>query len=121
MALNVFKLNNTKKPIFYALQSYYGIGPQTASWLCKMFGLSKRIPTHQVPRQKILKMYRFMDEGLTLEHELKTIVDVNIQNLMKCKCFRGIRLEKGLPVRGQRARTNGSTQRKRPIKKVIED
>lgn len=121
MALNIYKLGITDKSIFYELQTYYGIGRRTANWLCRMFGLAEQLPANQVPKHKLFKMYEFMDKNMVLEHELRVLTDINIQNLMKCKSFRGIRLEKGLPVRGQRARTNGSTQRKRPIKKQIDE
>jgi small subunit ribosomal protein S13 len=120
MALNVYKLDNSQKPIYYALQRYYGIGPRTARWLCLQFGISFMMRTNDIPRRKIVRIYKFMDRHLTLENELRVLVARDIQNLMQIKCFRGVRLEKGLPVRGQRARTNGNTQRKHPIKKLTE-
>lgn len=120
MSLNVFKLNNSSKPIFYALQAYYGVGRRTAGWFCKRFGLSFMLKTNEIPIDKIKGIYKVMDKYLTVEAERKSLIAIDIQNLMRIKSFRGVRLEKGLPVRGQRARTNGATQRRRPIKKLVD-
>jgi small subunit ribosomal protein S13 len=120
MAINVFKLESSKKSIFLALQSYYGLGPSLAKNLCAKFGILPSAKINELPRFKFKQLYQFMDRRLILETECKIISDVNIQKLMQIKSFRGVRLEKGQPVRGQRSRTNGSTQRHKPIKKQVE-
>jgi small subunit ribosomal protein S13 len=121
MAINTFKLEQSHYPIFYALQLYYGLGPFTAKKLCIMFGVSPIALVSELPKSKIKKFYRYLDKRLILETERKVTADINIQNLMKIKSFRGVRLEKGQPVRGQSSRTNGGTQRRRPILKIIEE
>jgi small subunit ribosomal protein S13 len=120
MTINVYKLNNPKKTIFFSLQSYFGLGPATAKWLCEKFGISPRAKISELPQFKFKQLYSFMDKRLVLESERKVSVDIDIQKLMQIKSFRGIRLEKGQPVRGQSGRTNGSTQRRKPIKKQVE-
>lgn len=121
MSINVYKLERSTRPIVYALQTYFGIGQQTASYICKLFGITPFLFMKFVPKRKIKQIYQFMDRYVTVETELRTLIDVDVQKLMRIKSFRGIRLEKGLPVRGQRARTNGNTQRRRPIKKIHQD
>lgn len=118
MAINVYKIEGSKKSIFLALQAYYGIGSRTATFICRMFGLSPDLLAKNLPKFKLKQIYKFMDRHMIVESELKMLIDMDIQKLMQIKSFRGVRLEKGLPVRGQRARTNGNTQRKRPIKKL---
>lgn len=121
MAINVFKLNDFDKTIFYALQTYYGVGPATARKLCNKFGISINAHVSDLPTSKFKQLYNFMDKQLFLEMERRIAVDIDIQRLMQIKSFRGVRLEKGQPVRGQSSRSNGGTQRRRPIKKQVED
>jgi len=119
MALNIYKLERSRKSIFLALQTYYGIGQRTATFICRTFGLKPSLLIQSLPKRKLKRIYKFMDRHMTVESELKILTEMDIQKLMQIKSFRGVRLEKGLPVRGQRARTNGNTQRRRPIKKIV--
>jgi small subunit ribosomal protein S13 len=93
-----------------ALTSIYGIGRQTASEICEKVGI---MPEDQ------LEVIRNVVSKMTVEGDLRREVSMNIKRLMDLGCYRGIRHRRGLPLRGQRTRTNARTRKgpRKPIKK----
>ncbi|MGB1557623.1 MAG: 30S ribosomal protein S13 [Oceanococcaceae bacterium] len=101
-----------------ALQSIYGIGSTRAKAICKDAGIE--------PARKIKELTDAEVETLrsevgkyTVEGDLRREVSMNIKRLMDLGCYRGLRHRRGLPLRGQRTRTNARTRKgpRRPIKK----
>lgn len=100
------------------LQSIYGIGSTRAKQICSSTGID---PTTKVKDLSEAQLDQLRGElaKLTLEGDLRREVSMNIKHLMDMGCYRGIRHRKGLPLRGQRTRTNARTRKgpRRVIKK----
>lgn len=101
-----------------ALTSIYGIGKSSAKVICRRTGID--------PETKVKDLTEEQVDGLrsevakyTVEGDLRREVSMNIKRLMDLGCYRGIRHRRGLPLRGQRTRTNARTRKgpRRPIKK----
>ena len=102
--------------IIIGLQHIYGIGPSRAKLIC---GLAKIDPQTKVKDVLQTKMedIRTQVTIYTIEGDLRREVSMNIKRLIDLKCYRGGRHLKGLPVRGQRTKTNART-RKGPRKSI---
>jgi len=100
-----------------ALTSIYGIGRARAQAICAAAGVDK---TRKIKELSDAEMERLREQvtRLTLEGDLRREVSMSIKRLMDLGCYRGMRHRKGLPVRGQRTRTNART-RKGPRKAAI--
>jgi len=100
-----------------ALTSIYGIGRARAQAICAAAGVDK---TREIKELSDAEMERLREQvtRLTLEGDLRREVSMSIKRLMDLGCYRGVRHRKGLPVRGQRTRTNART-RKGPRKAAI--
>jgi len=93
-----------------ALQSIYGIGSTHALQICTATGIApdKKIRELDEPQVDAL---RAEVAKLTVEGDLRREISMNIKRLMDLGCYRGLRHRKGLPVRGQRTRTNARTRK----------
>lgn len=100
------------KHIVIALTAIYGIGKTTSNILCKTLGIDPAIKVSQVPDNK-LEEIRTEIAKLTVEGDLRRVVTMNIKRLMDLGCYRGLRHRRGLPVRGQRTKTNARTRKGR--------
>jgi len=100
-----------------ALTSIYGIGRARAQAICAAAGVDK---SRKIKELSDAEMERLREQvtRLTLEGDLRREVSMSIKRLMDLGCYRGVRHRKGLPVRGQRTRTNART-RKGPRKAAI--
>jgi small subunit ribosomal protein S13 len=89
----------------------YGIGRSTAQHILTECGsdLSKKVSEWN--DDELSKIRKFITEGLTVEGELRSEKQLNIKRLMDIGCYRGLRHRKGLPLRGQRTRTNARTRK----------
>jgi small subunit ribosomal protein S13 len=107
-----------KKHTVIALQAIYGIGPTRAKQICTA---AKIDPTVQVRNltEGQLDQLRAEIGKVTVEGDLRREVSMSIKRLMDLGCYRGTRHRRGLPVRGQRTRTNARTRKgpRRAIKK----
>jgi small subunit ribosomal protein S13 len=92
------------------LTSIYGIGRTTAQKICEMVGIaySKKIKDLT---DNDLERIREEVGKLTIEGDLRRELSMNIKRLMDLGCYRGIRHRRGLPLRGQRTRTNARTRK----------
>src|SRR5215216_2460598 len=93
------------KHIVIALTSIYGIGRTTSKQLCSMVGVEESTKVSQLSEDK-LEALRSEISKLTVEGDLRRVVTMNIKRLMDLGCYRGLRHRRGLPVRGQRTKTN---------------
>lgn len=99
-----------------ALTAIYGIGRTRAQKICAAAGLN---PTTKIKDLSDSDMDKLRDEvgKFTVEGDLRREISMNIKRLMDLGCYRGMRHRRGLPVRGQRTRTNART-RKGPRKAI---
>ena len=100
-----------------ALQAIFGIGRARAQAICTAAGVSKSTKVKDLSETEMEKL-RVEVSRFTIEGDLRREVSMNIKRLMDLSCYRGTRHRKGLPVRGQRTRTNART-RKGPRKAAV--
>ena len=105
------------KRIEAALPYIYGIGPTRARDILKKTGINPDIRVKSLSEDQIDMLKKLIDRDYRVEGDLRREVSQNIKRLMDIGCYRGIRHRKGLPVRGQRTRTNSRT-RKGPRSRV---
>ncbi|MDD2659376.1 MAG: 30S ribosomal protein S13 [Methylococcaceae bacterium] len=101
-----------------ALTAIYGIGRQTASEICVKVGITPSVKIKELTEEQ-LEAIRNVVSKMTVEGDLRREVSMNIKRLMDLGCYRGIRHRRGLPLRGQRTRTNARTRKgpRKPIRK----
>jgi len=101
-----------------ALTAIYGVGRQTASEICVKVGITPSVKIKELTEEQ-LEAIRNLVSKMTVEGDLRREVSMNIKRLMDLGCYRGIRHRRGLPLRGQRTRTNARTRKgpRKPIRK----
>ena len=99
-----------------ALTSIYGVGRNTARQICQAAGVLAKAKIKDLNDAEVEKL-RDEVAKLKVEGDLRREVSMNIKRLMDLGCYRGVRHRRGLPVRGQRTKTNART-RKGPIKAI---
>ena len=100
----------TNKRIVISLTYIYGIGPSTASRILKDCGISEDIRTKDLTTEQETAIRQQIDTIKT-EGDLRRERALNVKRLMEIGCYRGIRHRKGLPVRGQKTKTNARTRK----------
>lgn len=105
------------KRVEIALTYIYGIGRKSAGDILKKTGINPDIRAKDLTEDDIAKLRDVIENEYTVEGELRREVAMNIKRLVEINCYRGIRHRKGLPVRGQRTKTNART-RKGPAKTI---
>ena len=105
------------KRIEVALTYIFGIGQKTATKIIKETGVDPDVRVKDMSEDDVAKLREYIDHNLTVEGDLRRNVALNIKRLTEIGCYRGIRHRKGLPVRGQRTKTNART-RKGPVKTI---
>lgn len=102
-----------------ALQSIYGIGPTRARKICEAARIAPSAAVKTLTEAE-LDQLRAEVGKFTVEGELRREVSMSIKRLMDMGCYRGLRHRRGLPVRGQRTRTNARTRKgpRRAIRKT---
>ena len=107
-----------RKHAAVALTSIYGVGRTTAASICKAAGISPDRKIQELSEDEVDTL-RSEVAKFTVEGDLRREVSMNIKRLMDLGCNRGIRHRRGLPLRGQRTRTNARTRKgpRRPIKR----
>jgi small subunit ribosomal protein S13 len=107
-----------QKHTVIALTSIYGIGLTRARKICAATSITESVKIKDLTEDQI-EMLRSEVAKYTVEGDLRREISMNIKRLMDLGCYRGIRHRRGLPVRGQRTKTNARTRKgpRRPIKK----
>jgi len=105
------------KPTAISLTYLYGVGEQTARDLCHKAGVDPVRRARDLADDELSRLAALLERDYTVEGPLRRQLQQNINRLRDIKCYRGIRHRMGLPVRGQRTRTNART-RKGPKKTV---
>ena len=108
----------THKHTVIALTAIYGIGPSIARNICKATGVSPSVKIKELTEEEIESLRTEVAKH-PVEGDLRREVSMNIKRLMDLGCYRGLRHRRGLPIRGQRTRTNSRTRKgpRRPIKR----
>ena len=101
----------------YSLTYLYGVGLHTAREVCEKLGIEPSRPAGDLHEDELGRVAALLERDYTVEGPLRRSVTQNIGRLREVKCYRGIRHRVGLPVRGQRTKTNART-RKGPRKTV---
>jgi small subunit ribosomal protein S13 len=99
------------KRIEIALTYIFGIGRSRSVKILEKMGIDKNMRTFDLPEDKVKKLREEIEKNYQLEGELKRLTMMNIKRLREIGCYRGTRHIKGLPVRGQRTKTNTRTIR----------
>lgn len=106
------------KRIEYALTYIYGIGQTTARQILGEAGVDGAIKSDDLSAEEVNRIRQVIDAKYKVEGDLRREISMNIKRLMDLGCYRGLRHRRGLPVNGQRTRTNART-RKGPRRAVI--
>ena len=101
------------KPVHIALTYIYGIGRTSAEAIVKEAGIDAGTRMHEITEEGAAMLREIIDRDYTIEGEKRRDVHGNIQRLMEIGSYRGIRHRRGLPVRGQRTKTNARTRKGR--------
>ncbi|MCT4635600.1 MAG: 30S ribosomal protein S13 [Rickettsiales bacterium] len=99
------------KRLVIALTYVYGVGHSTASDICKKLGIQEDIRASILDDNQIVRLREILDKEYVVESERRRIVMNNIKTKMDLGSYEGIRHRRGLPVRGQRTRTNSRTRK----------
>ena len=105
------------KPTVISLRYLYGVGPRIASDLCHKAGIDPHKRARELAEDELGRLAALLERDYVVEGPLRRQVQLSINRLRDIKCYRGLRHRHGLPVRGQRTRTNART-RKGPRKTV---
>jgi len=105
------------RPTAVALTYLYGVGPKTARDLCHNAGIDPQARARELREDELGRLAMLLEKDYVVEGQLRRQVSQNVSRLRDIGCYRGLRHRRGLPVRGQRTRTNART-RKGPKKTV---
>ena len=100
-----------RKKIEYALTSIYGVGLVSSQNILKKAGVSPTLKSEELEDQQVIAIREILESDLKVEGDLRRIVGLNLKRLSEINCVKGRRHRVGLPVRGQRTRTNARTRR----------
>lgn len=101
------------KRVEISLRSIYGIGPHQAKDIVDKAGIAGNPRVRELDETDLTRIREIVDREKIVEGDLRREVDMNIRRLMDVGTYRGLRHRRGLPVRGQRTRTNARTKRGR--------
>ena len=105
------------KRVEIALTYIYGIGRKSANDILARTGINPDTRAKDLTEEEVAKLRDEIENSYTVEGDLRRDVSLNIKRMVEINCYRGIRHRKGLPVRGQRTKTNART-RKGPAKTI---
>lgn len=99
------------KRVEVSLTYIFGIGPTSAKQIISKLGVDPDTRVRNLSEEDVNRIREMVDKEYTVEGDLRRQVSMNIKRLIEIKCYRGIRHQRGLPVHGQRTRTNARTRR----------
>ena len=106
-----------EKRVEIGLTYIFGIGRSTSNAVLSELGINADTKVRDLTEEEVAQLRNHIDNNLTVEGDLRRERSQNIKRLMEIGCYRGLRHRRGLPVNGQRTRTNART-RKGPKKTV---
>jgi small subunit ribosomal protein S13 len=99
------------KPVKIALTYIFGIGRSSGEDICHKAGIDPNIHMNDLTSDETAQLRQIIESDYKVEGRLRTEVALNIKRLMDIGCYRGLRHRRGLPVRGQRTKTNARTRK----------
>jgi small subunit ribosomal protein S13 len=99
------------KKIEFALRYVYGIGPKFSKDILVATGIDSNKRTYELTEEEIAAINKEIQNNYIVEGDLRKKVQMDIKELMDLGCYRGLRHRKGLPVRGQKSKTNARTRK----------
>jgi len=102
-----------EKPTVIALQYIYGVGDTTAGEICRRLSLDRGKRAKDLTEDEIARVGALLDSEYVVEGQLRRQLQQNVARLRDIACYRGVRHRRGLPVRGQRTKTNARTRKGR--------
>jgi small subunit ribosomal protein S13 len=106
-----------EKRLEVSLTYIFGIGRTTAQQVCDETGISRDTRVRDLTEEEVSRLRAVIDQQVKVEGDLRREISQNVKRKMEIGCYQGLRHRRGLPVRGQRTRTNART-RKGPKKTV---
>ena len=106
-----------EKRVEIGLTYIYGVGLSTSQKILATTGINPDTRIKDLTEDEVNEIRNYVNKNLMVEGDLRRDVALNIKRLVEIGCYRGIRLRKGLPVRGQKTKTNART-RKGPKKTI---
>ena len=106
------------KRVEIALTYIFGIGRKTSNDILKQANVNPDMRVKELTEEEVGKLRNIIENQYKVEGELRKEIRLNIKRLVDIRCFRGLRHKAGLPVRGQRTKTNART-RKGPAKAAV--
>ncbi len=99
------------KPAEIALRYIYGIGPAAARQICDKARIDPHVRAKQLSEEDLSRIAGILDSDFVIEGQLRRQLQQNVARLRDIGCYRGLRHRRGLPVHGQRTRTNARTRK----------
>lgn len=100
-----------EKRIEIGLTYVYGIGRSSSNRILKEANIDPNTRVRDLSENEVSKIRKIIDESQTVEGDLRREIALNIKRLIEIGCYRGIRHRRGLPVRGQKTKTNARTRK----------
>ncbi|MFL2914064.1 MAG: 30S ribosomal protein S13 [Opitutales bacterium] len=101
-----------RKKIEFSLRYIYGVGPTRSKQILDVTGIDPNRRTQDLNEQEISQISNYIiDQKIMVEGDLRRTVTNNLKRLQSIRCYRGLRHQRGLPVRGQRTITNARTRK----------
>ncbi len=101
------------KRLEVALTYIFGVGHSTSVRILNETGVSLETRVRDMTEDEVARLREYIERNLSIEGDLRRIITANIQRLVDIGSYRGLRHRRGLPVRGQRTRTNARTRKGR--------
>ena len=105
----------TNKRAVIALTNIHGIGPKFAKDICDKVGLSPERRVNELTESEIIQIRETIDSDYLVEGDLRRETAMNIKRMMDLGNYRGLRHRRGLPVRGQKTKTNARTRKGKSV------
>lgn len=100
-----------ERPTFVSLTYLYGVGFKTSRALCHHAGVNPQTPAKNLGEDEVARLAALLDKDYVVEGQLRRQTAQNVARLRDIGSYRGLRHRRGLPVRGQRTRTNARTRK----------
>ncbi|MFD1673126.1 30S ribosomal protein S13 [Alicyclobacillus fodiniaquatilis] len=99
------------KRVEVGLTYIYGIGRTTSNKILALTGIDPNRRVNELTEEEVIRLRDAIDKNLKVEGDLRREIALNIKRLVEIGCYRGVRHRRGLPVRGQRTKTNARTRK----------
>lgn len=99
------------KRVVIGLTYIFGIGRSTADQILAATGVSENTRVRDLTDEEVNKLREYIDKNIKVEGDLRREISLNIKRLIEIGSYRGLRHRRGLPVRGQRSKTNARTRK----------